>query len=121
MNVVTLIVSGLAVAISALSLWIGSRHQRSSDQSGRMPVLVFQYDGRSGWLLRNVGNGPALNVVVACKHVEGPEKGRWFRPVRLPPLSRDGELLLTWLGHGGDFGLGATYGGLRGPWKLAAG
>lgn len=109
MDAVSFLVSACAVALSGFSLWIGTRHERSAEQRSRMPVLVFQYDGRRGWLLRNVGNGPALNVVVACKLVEGPERGKWFRAVRVPPLSRDGEMLLAWLKHEGKHGLGATY------------
>lgn len=27
------------------------------------PVLVFVYEPSQGWLARNVGNGPALNVM----------------------------------------------------------
>ena len=64
---------------------------------------------RRGWLLRNVGNGPALNVVVACKYVKGENRGTWFDAVRVPPLGKDGEMLLGWLGHEGEHGLGATY------------
>jgi len=74
-----------------------------------MPVLVFEYDGRRGWLLRNVGNGPALNIVVARKHMQRPIDGEWFDLVRIPPLSRDGEMLLDWLQHDNEHGLGAAY------------
>lgn len=29
--------------------------------------------------------------------------------MRVPPIARDREFHLAWLGHAGDFGLGATY------------
>ena len=109
MEALALTVSGSALALSAFALWLGTREARTAERRGRMPILVFQYDGARGWLLRNVGNGPALNVVVASKHVEGEHRGKWVDAVRVPPLSRDGELLLDWLGHYGGHGLGATY------------
>ncbi len=118
MEVLALAVSLSAVALSGFALWIGTREARTAEQRGRMPILVFQHDGSRGWLLRNVGNGPALNVVAASKHVQGEHRGEWFNAVRLPPMSRDSELLLEWLGHEGSHGLGATYddflGGTRG-------
>ena len=80
-----------------------------------MPVLVFEYDGRRGWLLRNLGNGPALNVLVAEKNVQGPKRGEWFGPVRVPPMGRGAEYVLDWLGHEGESGLGATYDDFVGP------
>jgi len=76
---------------------------------GRKPVLVFEYDGRRGWILRNVGAGPALNVIVAQKQVDGKGTGKWFDFVRVPPLAKDGEVLLEWLEDVNDTGLGATY------------
>jgi hypothetical protein len=42
------------------------------------PVLLFVDDPEQGcWVLRNVGNGPALNVL-ASRHLHGPT-----RPTRL--------------------------------------
>ena len=80
-----------------------------------MPVLVFEFDGRRGWLLRNVGNGPALNVVVAQKHVQGAKRGTWFDAVRVPPIGRDAEFTLGWLGYRGDTGLGVLYDDFAAP------
>jgi hypothetical protein len=68
-----------------------------------MPVLVFVYEPHKGWFLRNVGNGPALNVVVA----ESDRYENWLNPVRIPPLGKDKEILLPWVE--GDHKLGATY------------
>lgn len=109
MKLAPIVVSITALGFSIVSFLIGFRSARAVERRGRMPVLVFQYDGQRGWVLRNVGNGPALNVVVAKKHVQGPDRDTWFDAVRVPPLGRDSELLLKWLGHQGDFGLGALY------------
>jgi hypothetical protein len=70
-----------------------------------MPVLVFEYDGETGWKLLNIGSGPALNVIVAQEK----KGGEWFNSVRVPPLARDGTFVPTWLGHVNTTGLGATY------------
>lgn len=61
-----------------------------------MPVLVFVYEDCGRWLLRNVGNGPALNIDVAVKFKHGDHE--WELPTRIPPISRDGEFHLSWLG-----------------------
>jgi hypothetical protein len=69
-------------------------------------VLVFVDDREElCWVLRNVGNGPALNVVVAQREQEY----GWFNPVRVPPLAKDGSFPIRWLGRWNDGGLGATY------------
>lgn len=94
-----------ALTVSATSFVLNYRHNRRSAILARKPVLVFEYDGEVGWTLRNVGSGPALNVIVAQHRVGGD----WFNPVRVPPLSRDGSFVLSWLGHANSTGLGATY------------
>jgi hypothetical protein len=73
--------------------------------------LVFLYDGARGWILRNVGNGPALNVLVAQK-----KEGTWFNPVRVPPLSKETEFIPLWLDHVNTTGLGAIYTDSEGVW-----
>jgi hypothetical protein len=55
-------------------------------------------------VLQNVGNGPALNVVVAQRNW-----GQWFNPVLAPPLAREAVTPLPWLGRVNNTGLGATY------------
>lgn len=70
-----------------------------------MPVLAFVWDtGESAWYVRNVGNGPALNITIGQRDMNG-----WFNPVRVPAISRDGEFKLWWLGQDGDYALGARY------------
>ena len=98
---IEVIISGLAFIVSIFSLW---HSQRASIASIR-PVLVFIYDEKIGWSIKNIGNGPALNIIIAQKHI----KGDWFNPVRIPPLSTNSEFILSWLGHVNDTGLGAEY------------
>jgi hypothetical protein len=78
------------------------------------------YD-RQGWLLRNIGNGPALNVEVAQKIIGGEKAGTWTNPVRVPPLGRDSEIILSWVGHDNLHGLGAVYEDFLGADEGAAG
>ena len=99
------LIAGIAVGISvvtfAISLWRGQR----AEARARKPVLVFVDDPDAGcWVLWNVGNGPALNVLTAQRR-----DGQWFDPVKLPPLGRDSTFPLQWLGRVNDTGLGATY------------
>jgi hypothetical protein len=67
--------------------------------------LVFEYDGNIGWTIRNVGMGPALNVVVA----QVKRDNDWSHPVRIPPLQKDGQMVLKWVFHVNSTGFGATY------------
>ncbi|MBC8093046.1 MAG: hypothetical protein H7Y15_14125, partial [Pseudonocardia sp.] len=47
----------------------------------RMPVVVFVWDPAAKiWSLRNIGNGPALNVIIAQHDRDG-----WYNSVRVPP------------------------------------
>jgi hypothetical protein len=102
---VTAALSSTALLLSAVTFGLNYRRSRRSAVLARKPVLVFEYDGDTGWNLLNVGAGPALNVVVAQKRAGG----KWFNPVRVPPLSKDGKFVLRWLNHVNTTGLGATY------------
>jgi hypothetical protein len=95
----------IALLFAIVSFGLSFTLTRRSAVSGIKPVLVFIYDGEKGWILTNIGNGPALNIVVAQKRVNG----NWFNPVRVPPISKGSEFRLLWLGHVNDTGLGATY------------
>ena len=72
------------------------------------PTLMIVYR-REGWYLQNTGKGPSLNTIVAQKIVKGPDRGTWVNAVRVPTLAAGQEMLLAWLGHENDTGLGATY------------
>lgn len=56
------------------------------------PVVVIEYDTRKGWVLRNIGNGPALNILVAHR-----KQGGWRNPVRAPALPVLKQFRLFWL------------------------
>jgi hypothetical protein len=73
-------VSIVAILLSGVTFGLSYRASRAAEQRARIPVLVFVYDGAQGWLLRNVGNGPALNIEVAQKVVRGERAGSWINP-----------------------------------------
>jgi len=104
-DVISAALSSTALVVSLITFALNYRYTRQSAVMARKPVLIFEYNGELGWILRNVGAGPALNVTVAQKRVDG----EWFNPVRVPPLSKDGQLTLKWLNHVNTTGLGATY------------
>jgi hypothetical protein len=99
------ILSAIAVVVSLVTFGLTHFHDRRLTVLGRRPVLVFEYDGSRGWILRNVGLGPALNPIVAQKTVGGD----WFNPVRIPPLAVGGEFIPLWLRHVNTTGLGVLY------------
>ena len=104
-DLITAALSVTALVVSALTFALSYRHNLRIAVSGRKPVLVFAYDGNRGWVLSNVGSGPALNIIIAQKRVGG----EWFNPVRVPALAKDAEYIPKWLGHVNTTGLGATY------------
>jgi hypothetical protein len=57
------------------------------------PVLFFLYE-RDGWYLRNIGSGPALDVIVASADNDK----RWQIPTLYHPISKDGNVKLKGLG-----------------------
>lgn len=98
-------ISIVAIALSAVTFGVSYRSSQVAERRARMPVLVFVYTPE-GWVLRNVGNGPALNIEVAQLIVHS---GQWIFPVRVPPIGRGNERLLKWLGHDNVHGFGAVY------------
>jgi hypothetical protein len=98
-------ISIASVAIALASLIVTYGFARRTAVRARKPVLVFVDEPEQGaWVLRNVGNGPALNVVVAQR-----QEGQWFNPVIVPPLSTESSFSLRWLGRINTTGLGVTY------------
>jgi hypothetical protein len=93
----------VAITISTVSFLLSFRLSVKPARSDMRPVLVFVYNGGSGWQLMNIGAGPALNVTVAQKNVQTKE---WFNLVRVPPLPKESDFHLEWLGHVNNTGLG---------------
>lgn len=100
-------VAAVALVVSIGSCAVSYHLARQTVATSVRPVLVFQYDPNDGWTLRNVGNGPALNVLIALKT---DDLADWTEPMRIPPLSKDGQFSLQrWAVYWRSRTLGATY------------
>jgi hypothetical protein len=105
----------IAVSIMALFVSMGSLvftiwKGRYDQVTGVRPTLVFAYNDVTGWELQNIGSGPALNIVIALKeHGVDSKSGKWTKPVRIPPMKKDGSFHLHWDPFNNTHGLGATY------------
>jgi hypothetical protein len=86
----------IALLVSTVTFGLAQHFQRAADRRSRIPVLVFDYDPEFHWRIRNVGNGPALNIDFAIKKNYDDEE--WQHPTRIPPIARDSSFSLTWLG-----------------------
>lgn len=95
-----------ALILSIITYILARSSARASERRSRIPVLVFVYDA-DRWLLRNVGNGPALNIVVAIKSAH--DDVDWQRPTRIPPVGRDDSFHISWLRDADPAVIAASY------------
>jgi hypothetical protein len=79
----SLLVSVFALVLSALSFAVNLWVCRRATIRGRKPVLAFIDKPGASRTIRDIGNGPALNVLVAQR-----QSGQWFNPVRVRPLAK---------------------------------
>src|SRR5437763_8165811 len=100
----------LALVVSVASFAYAFAKGRYDQVTSVRPALIFVYEPGEGWVIQNVGNGPAMNILIAQK---GPEAGagraNWEGPVRIAPLARDKSFQLHWTAHTNVHALGATY------------
>lgn len=104
------IISLAALMLSTVSFIVTFARWRRDRLERSRPVLIFEYDHSDGWAVRNLGNGPAMNVTFALKEkgIESNE-GNWIDYRRLPPIASGGAFKLTWTEHDNAHGFGATY------------
>jgi hypothetical protein len=95
----------LPLFFSASALFLSLLSFRLMDVRSVKPVLTLTYQNDSGWTLNNIGNGPALNIIVSQK----PKGGTWETPVRVAPLATGGHILLQWLHNTSVKSLGVSY------------
>lgn len=99
------IISIIALIVAVVSFVLPFLHTWRSHKAEIRPILVFLYDTEKGWHIRNVGGGPALNVLVVRR--QSPEG--WRSPVRIPPVSNGDVFQLKWMKHTNTDQLGASY------------
>ena len=83
----TSILAGLSAIVSVIAALIAWR----AVTRNLRPVLVFVRDENKVWLVKNVGTGPALDVLVGEKDLRDQP---WHRFLRLPPIPKDGQIAL---------------------------
>jgi hypothetical protein len=101
------IIALLALGLSVLTFGLTQRLAQAAERRSRIPVLIFTYDSGGSWFLRNVGNGPALNIILATK-AEHQDRA-WQNPTRIPPIARGAEFRLDWLGDSDVAVLAVSY------------
>jgi hypothetical protein len=104
---VSVLIAALALTVSVASFVFALHKGRYDQIMSIRPAVVFVYD-KDGWFAHNLGSGPALNLVVVWREPEE-QGGQWVKPVRIPPLKRDGSFAIHWDKHNDTHGLGATY------------
>ena len=91
-----LIISVIALIMSVTSVFSSVYFSRLGIKTNVLPALVFIYNVKAGWSLRNVGNGPALNVLVARRLSSDSD---WDLPTRIYPIGKGEEVSIPWVGH----------------------
>lgn len=89
-----LIISIISLCIAIASVSIGFYFSKLSAKTSVRPILVFLYSPDRGWNLSNIGNGPALNLLLT----KAPYK-RWEMPTRCYPLAAKDSINIWWMGH----------------------
>ena len=56
-------VSSLPLLLSSLALLVSFLGYRLTAVRNVKPAIIVSYSNESGWHLKNIGNGPALNVL----------------------------------------------------------
>lgn len=101
----------IAFCVSMASLFTNLYLTRLTQRISVRPALVFSYNFENGWQISNIGTGPAMNIVIVFRDydvgVEAPPL--WVKPVRIPPLKKDGTYPLHWSRDENRHGLGAVY------------
>jgi len=94
------VVAIFALLVSAIAITVSVYTFKRTHKTSIKPVLVFSNDiespaERTSWYVQNVGNGPALNVMVGS----GEKEGDWEaeNSVLLPALSVQGRVHLDWI------------------------
>jgi hypothetical protein len=76
-------IAGIALAVSVIVFIDNRIREARAARLARKPTLVFTWDGsQRTWRLSNIGNGPALDVVI-FQRIDA----RWSHPLRMPEMA----------------------------------
>lgn len=99
------VIASMALFVSISTFGLGYFFNWKAERTKRKPILAFEYRPDMGWFINNVGNGPALNIVIAFKG----QFVDWKYFVRIPALAEDSTFHISWIGHLSVWSLGAVY------------
>ena len=113
MDAIATVIASVAIVVSLGTFALTYRASRQQERRSRMPILaLFPEDGGVGWRLENIGNGAALNILIAQGH--GPDDDGWIdlhanrarngvapgetwcNPIHLRPMSAGGSQIVRW-------------------------
>jgi len=94
-----LLISIIALVVAIISTGASVYFSRLNIRTDVFPALVLTYDSDNGWEIRNIGNGPAINIIVS--HQEH-DSNDWIKPTIIYPIPKDGNLNLSWVGINPD-------------------
>lgn len=101
------ILASLALIISVVGVVLQYLLSWKSAAAAERPLLVFEYDVNVGWMVRNCGNGPAINVLLMFKGDYSASE--WLFPLRIPAVGSGSDFELSSIGHINVRTLGAWY------------
>jgi hypothetical protein len=94
-----LLISIIALVVAIISTGASVYFSKLNIRTDVFPALVLAYDSNNGWEIRNIGNGPAINIIVSHQEHDASD---WIKPTRIYPISKDGDLRLYWVGNNPD-------------------
>jgi hypothetical protein len=105
-------IAGIALVVSVIVFVDNRLRALQAARLARVPMLAFTWDepGQS-WILTNIGNGPALDVVILQRI-----GGLWKKPLRMPEMAvQDSTAVpIGWMRWDENPGLGARYRSMTG-------
>lgn len=105
-------IAGIALAVSVIVFVDNRLRTLEAARLARVPMLAFTWDDpRQSWILTNIGNGPALDVVILQRI-----RGLWEHPLRMPEMAvqDSNPVPIGWMRWDENPGLGARYRSITG-------
>ena len=84
--IAALCVSAASIGVAGMSAWFARNWNIR-------PTMSFSYKQGTGWMLKNIGRGPSLDLIVGV----GADDGIWDHVKRVPPMAVDAEMQLDWV------------------------
>lgn len=112
LQVASATIAGIALVVSVIVFVDNRLRALEASRLARVPMLAFTWDDpRQSWILTNIGNGPALDVVILQRI-----GGRWVHPLRMREMAvqDSNPVPIGWMRWDENPGLGARYRSITG-------